>query len=230
MRTLVSQSFRQFILKMYPALQDRPEFRRFFQYLCFGTFFDQDTHQLVMPTRVIAEEFYQVPYNSHFKGADKLEEFRGLVLPGLRWSEYSHFGGRGYNGKARRILDLGFDAEMLSALQSEQLSPAQDQIDLVSGEPFPASRRSRQTVEATAQYQQQLATQPLNPTQQKILDYLGGLNAGHLFLRHLGKNEAAVQAALNDLPPPVQEMQRRILASVRQNPNLYYAPSPKGHP
>jgi hypothetical protein len=65
----------------------------------------------------------------------------------------------------------------------------------------------------------------LNGTQRKILDYLGSINAGHLFLRKLRENHKAIEVAINELGPEVRDIQYRILANVNHNPNVYYLPS-----
>src|ERR1035437_8640738 len=81
----VSPNFRQFVLAKYPSLSGNQPFARFFHYLCFGNFFAKDTHHLVIPTKRMAEEFFQQPYTTAFNGQAFLEDFRQQVLPDLRW-------------------------------------------------------------------------------------------------------------------------------------------------
>ena len=228
MRTATSKQFRQLILGKYPALQGSEPYRRFFCYLCFSGFFDAETHQLVIPTKTIAEEFYQQSYNVHFNGLAKLEEFRDAVLPNLKWTEHKAFSPSSFAGKARMITDLGLDAETLAALHDECLKPCKDQIDFVTGEPHGRKTLYQERAAETETYRQELAQFHVTPTARKILDYLAKVNSGHLFLRKIHENESAIKSAIALLDPPVQEIQYRILRSVEHNPNIYYCPSAEG--
>ncbi len=228
MQPYVSRQFRQFILNKYPVLKDNEPFIRFLNYLCFGNFFDKDTHHLVLPTTKMAEDFYQKPYDHHFNGKAVLEDFRDQVLPDLEWTTHTLNSPNSYKGKARQISNLGFDAEMQDALHWECLNPSKDQVDLITGEPHLRKDRYQKAKAETAQYERELAQLPLNATQSKILGYLRDLPYGHLFLRKFGENKDAVQVAIGKLAPEVQEIQYRILASASRNPRLYYAPSANG--
>jgi hypothetical protein len=228
MRTSVSSTFRSFVLNKYPALIGNDPWLRFFRHLCFGSFFDQETQQLVLPVKTIAEDFYQQPYQRSFNGKLKLEQFRDHVLPALAWSEHAFSVPNSYKGKARRITCLGFDTEMLEALRQECVAPSDSQVDFVSGRAHQRKDRYRKAAAATSEYQSALAQLSLNPTQRKILDYLGEINSGHLLLRKVRENEEAVRKTIESLPAEAQELQRRIFASVTQNPNVYYLPSERG--
>lgn len=225
MRPSVSPNFRQFVLNKYPALAENEPYLRFFQYLCFGDFSDRDTKQLVIPTRKMAEEFYQQDYTCHFNGLEVLTKFRDTVLPNLSWSGHEALSGSSWHGKARQITCNGFDAEMQAALQRECLSPSEDQVEFITGEPYRRADRYHHRDKAGAAYEAELAAFSLNPTQQKILDYLRGINAGHLFIRKLEDNREAIEKAIKALPPHVQKLQYRILGNVQHNPNIYYLPS-----
>jgi hypothetical protein len=228
MRTSVSKNFRQFVLNKYSALAENEPWLRFFRYLCFGSFFDDETNQLVLPVKTIAEDFFKQPYQRSFNGKRKLEEFRDAVLPGLEWSEHSYSPPNSFQGKARQISWLGFDAAMQEALRLECLTAPEDGIDFVTGKAHGRKDRYRQTQTATLEYRAQLKTLTLNPTQRKILNYLGNIHSGHLILRKLNDNQEAVQQAIEVLPSNLQDLQRRIVASVRENPNVYYLPSGRG--
>jgi hypothetical protein len=225
MRTSCSRNFQQFILNKYPSITDNIPFKRFFHYLCFGDFSDRDTKQLVIPTRKMAEEFYRQEYSCHFNGREVLEEFRDKVLPNLSWSGHEALSGRSWNGKARQITCNGFDAEMQDALRQECLSPSEDQVEFITGEPYHREDRYRDRAQDAAAYEAELAGFSLNPTQTKILDYLRQINAGHLFIRKLHDNRADIEEAVKGLPVQVQVIQHPILANVHHNPTLYYLPS-----
>lgn len=225
MKPSTSRNFRQFVLNKYPALAGNEPFLRFFQYLCFGDFSDRTTKRLVIPTKKMAEDFYQQKYTCHFKGLEALTSFRQAVLPDLAWSAHETLSGNSWNGKAREIICNGFDAEMVQALRQECLAPSEDQVHFVTGQPYHRKDRYDDQARATEAYEQDLAGIALNPTQRKIVDYLRQINAGHVFIRKLGENRDAIEEAIKGVPPTVQDIQYRILANVHHNPNVYYFPS-----
>jgi len=225
MRTIVSPIFRQFILNKYPALVGNTPYLRFFGYLCFSDFFDPDSNRLVIPTKTIAEHFYEQPYHPTFNGKEKLEQFRDQVLPGLTWTEHEPFSASSYRGKAREIVSLGFDEAMQEALRQECLSPQENRVDLLTGRAFQRKDRYHLTADATAAYQQEVDRSVLNDTQKSILDYLRRIKYGHLLLRKLTDNRAVIQQAIDSLPSHLQTIRYRILHQVRQNPTVYYLPS-----
>jgi len=221
----VSPSFRQFVLVKYPSLNGSEPFLRLFHYLCFGNFFDVSTKRLVIPTTTIAELVGRKPSDRHFNGQVALERLRGKVLPGLKWSKHEWQSANSYGGKAREILDPGFDAEMTAALHKEYLSASDDLVDFVTGQPYAPSSRYGERAAATAEHEKALARIPLNATQSKILGYLRDLPYGHLFIRKLAKNRERIRAAIETLPPEVRDVRWRIMASVHRNPTVYYQPS-----
>lgn len=225
MRASISRNFRQFILTKYPALSENEPFLRFFQYLCFGDFSDKTSKRLVIPTKKIAEEFYQEKYTCHFKGLDVLVSFREAVLPGLSWSGHEALSANSWGGKAREITCNGFDSEMQEALRQESLSPSEDQVHFITGEPYHRRDRYDAQQAETMAYEAELAAISLNPTQREILDYLRQINAGHLFVRKVHDNREVIEAAIKALKPEVQDIQYRILANLHHNPNVYYLPS-----
>lgn len=223
-----TRKFRELALAKYPILGGNEPYLRFFHYLCFSEFFDQQTHHLVLPTKTIAERFYGGAYNGKFNGRKVLEEFRDQVLPSLVWTDYQHGHGTPGKAKARTISDLGFDPEMMEALHREWLDVSEDRVNFVTGADYLREDRYRDARQATAEYKAEVAQLSLNATQAKVLDYLGRLHAGHLFLRKLGENKDAIEAAIGLLKPHVQVIRRRILPAIRRNPNVYYLPSGNG--
>jgi hypothetical protein len=228
MRTTVSSNFRTFVLNKYPALQGNQPYLRFFRYLCFGTFHDASSHRLVIPTKVMAKEIFEVSTNN-FIGKDALEKFKSEVLPGLTWTAPAPSATNGWKGKAREFVDLGFDEEMEAALKQELLSPSKDRVDFITGGTHEREDRYQQMAEETAAYEEALASCSLNETQAKVVNYLRRIKAGHLFLRKLDENQEAIVEAMGHLSPEVQTIRYRILGSARENPNVYYLPSSKGN-
>jgi hypothetical protein len=198
----------------------------------FPVFFDAEDNQLVIPTKTVSEQFYGQPYSHRFNGRDTLEKFRFQVLPRLAWTEPNYARGNGanpYKGKARQITNFGFDTEMQEALREECLDPSEDQVDFITGLAHRREDRYEKAAEETSLYETELSRHALSPTQTLILDYLRGINAGHLFLRKLRENQEAIQAAISALSPHLQTIRHRILANVQENPNVYYLPSEREH-
>lgn len=225
MRPSTSRNFRQFVLNKYPALEGNEPFLRFFLYLCFGDFSDKTSKRLVIPTKKMAEDFYRQEYTCRFNGLEVLCKFRDTVLPTLAWSGHEVLSANSWGGKAREVVCNGFDSAMQEALRQESLSPSEDQVHFITGEPYHRKDRYQDQAVETAVYEAELARTTLNPTQRKIVDYLGEIHAGHLFIRKLHDNREIIEASIKALKPEVQDIQYRILANVHHNPNVYYLPS-----
>jgi hypothetical protein len=225
MTTPVTPEFRNLILEKYPALRENSPYLRFFAHLCFSTFRDAESERLVVPTRMIAEEFYGQTYHPSFNGKAKLEALRDEVLPGLTWSEYDPQLLTGYKGKAREIVSTGFDDETQQALRAECLSSAERKVDLVTGRAFQRQDRYRRVKDAREAYENDLAAFSLNKTQKSVLEYLQGVNYGHLVLQKVNENAGAIEHAIGQLPPKLRDIQRRIIKAVYEDPTVYYLPS-----
>lgn len=223
----VTKNFRDFVLHKYPAIRGNEPYLRFFEHLCFSNFFDPESHRLVVPTKMIAEEFYGQSYHPSFNGKAKLEQLRDEVLPGLTWTEHDHLALTSYKGKAREIVSLGFDDQMQQALRQECLSSAEGKIDLITGRVYQRNDRYREANEAREEYERELARHSLNDTRRSILDYLRGLNYGHLLLRKVNENTAHIEDAIEQLSPQLQDIQRRIIKAVHDDPAVHYLPSAK---
>lgn len=229
MHTSASRKFRQFVLGKFPVLAGNEPFLRLFHYLCFSTFFDRETHQLVIPTSVMQGFFQKEDRHPFTSGQATLEKFRDEVLPDLKWASHEPLSPNSWKGKARQIIDLGFDQEMQDALRREWKDTSEDEVEFISGRDQTRGGRYQEAAKITAEYDAEMAQVSLNPTQSSILDYLRQLNAGHLILRKVRENHESIEKAIGTLKPHVQDMRYRILASVRLNPKVYYRPSARGH-
>ncbi len=223
-----SRHFREFALTKYPTLQNRPAFLRLFHYICFSSFFDSSTGCLVIPTRRLAEEIHGVPYTTKFNGKAALEEFRDSVLHGLTWTDHSSTSPHGWNGTARTICDFGFDEKMEAELRKEWSNRSDDLVDFVSGRDYLRADRYADRAKVRAAYDSEIASLGLNATQAQILEHLRQVDGPSLIYRKLAANDDAVSAATAMLPTHVADMQNRILAAVRRDPNVYYYPSSNG--
>lgn len=230
MHTISTRKFRHFVLGKYPALAGNEPFLRLFHYLCFSTFFDrEETHQLVIPTSVMQDFFHKAEGRSFTSGQATLEKFRHEVIPGLKWASHQPLSLNSWKGKARQIVDLGFDQEMQDALHQEWKGTSEDEADFITGCDHAKADRYQQRAMITAEYDAEMVQVPLNTTQSSILGYLRQLNAGHLILRKVRENQDGIEQAIGTLKPKVQEIRYRILDAIRHNPRVYYRPSIRGY-
>lgn len=79
MRHSVSKNFRDFCLDKYPALRESKPLRSLFRCLCFSTFVDDDTQQLVIPFQFLHKEVAPEERERDFNAAALLEEMRKEV-------------------------------------------------------------------------------------------------------------------------------------------------------
>jgi len=135
---------------------------------------------------------------------------------------------------ARRILNDGFDAETRERRDAELvLRPDANRfvgmVDFDTGEGFRSHRRDKLTPEAWAKHRALLDVAALHPTQAKLVDYLDALDGGRLFLPRLLQNKDQIEAAIATIEKPkVVNIQRRILAAIQEQPQVFYRPSPGG--
>jgi hypothetical protein len=232
MKHSVSLGFRDFCLTKYPALRESKQLRSLFRCLCFSTFRDDDTSRLIIPFRFLRREVALEEREQDFNAGALLEEMREQVLPRLAWSNWSRTG-RGWQGRARRILDDGFDAETRERRDAEltlrfDANPFVGMVDFDTGEGFRNHRRDKITPAAWANHHALLEVAEINPTQRKIVDYLDGLDGSRLLLPRLVQNRERIEAAIAGLPEHVADIQRRILAAVQEQPQVFYRPSVEG--
>lgn len=232
MKYSVTIDFREFCLAKYPVLRGSKRLRALFRYLCFASFHDGDTLQLVAPFRVLHQEIAPDERERDFNATALLEELRDKALPLLAWTDWSRTG-RGWHGRARRILHDGFDAETRERRDAEltlrsDAAPFVGMVDFDTGERFRSYRRDRITPAAWADHRAALEVAAMNPTQRKIVDYLDGLDGSRLLLPRFALNRGPIEEEIAKLPEHVAHMQRRILAAVQEQPQVFYRPSAEG--
>ena len=154
------------------------------------------------------------------------------MLPRLAWTDWSRTG-RGWHGRARRIVDDGLDAETRQRRDAQlalrfDAPPFVGMVDFDTGEGFRSYRRDKIAAAAWADHRALLEGAAMNPTQRNIVDYLDGLDGSRLLIPRFTRNRALIEAEIAKLPEHVAHMQWRILAAVQEQPQVFYRPSVEG--
>jgi hypothetical protein len=98
-------------------------------------------------------------------------------------------------------------------------------VDFDTGEGFRNYRRDKITPAVWTNHEALLEVAAINPTQRKIVDHLDGLDGSRLLLPRFALNRGRIEEEVAKLPEHVAHMQRRILAAVQEQPQVFYRPS-----
>lgn len=225
MKKAVSIEFRDFCLNKYPALRDNESYREMFRYLCFATFFDEDTGLQCIPR----QELMRIcnTRKGTFSGKAFLEAFIRDVLPDLALTNYRSFNFHGWDRKCRQVANNGFDADMYDAFKKEVISEDVGEVFFVSGYAYTNDRIADVRKAKRLEHIQLAETFVLNPTQRKIYDYLDAIE-GDRFVRKLNQNIDDVNAVISTLHDASAYVQNRIVHSIREYSKIHYCPSRNG--
>jgi hypothetical protein len=233
MRQATTDHFRAYCINRFPALQEEfcacpdkehektadcpypPAYRAFFQYLCFSTFLDEDSGELVIPHATIVRIFGT--NDTAFASGVFLEQFRRDVLPAFTWRDEIP------GEKCRCVVSYGWDNAFLQALDQELDVRAPKETIFVSGKAWNDRAKAIARLTAVADHEERAQTLALNPTQQKIFDYMEAVN-GVQFVDKMIENAEAIQVVLGTLDPEVRKIQERILGSAKEVSKIHYYP------
>lgn len=229
MKMYVTESFRDFIMTNYPAVEKSLKYKKFLHYLCFSIFYDEDyKDQLVIPAKLIWELCIKQKQNEEYNKdkfvfIDFLEKFKTDVLPNLQWSRYGV-------GKSRRITDFGFDQNFNLMLDNElfNFDKIEKKVHFINGM-AKHKKTSYEYRECNLQkYEEVKKDFQLNETQNKIISYLEQVNCGKSFLTKFDKNRKLIMNAIDNITNiNSKRIQYRIINSVLDDPQVYYKPSEK---
>jgi len=233
MRQATSNHFRTYCLNRFPALQDQfcacpgkqhektadcpypAAYRGFFQYLCFSTFLDEYSGELVIPHATIVRMFGT--NDTSFASGVFLEHFRRDVLPAFAWRDEVP------GEKCRVVSAYGWDSAFVQALDHELDVRARKETIFVSGKVWNDRAKAEARYTAAADHEERAQTLVLNPTQRKIFDYMESVS-GVQFVDKMIENSEAIQAVLGTLEPEVRKIQERIVGSVTEVSKIHYYP------
>lgn len=231
MKKSVSLSFRQYCLCKYPALQTSEAYRRMFQWMCFGTFHDEDTEHLLIPASLLAEfeKKSAVKAAGNYAAYLFLESFKRDVLPKMMWRDAEAFIDGQWTGKCRSIIRDGMDAEMIGRLTDELATfDPPGAVFFVSGQSYYQTTKAKEIENQQLQFDHQIDDYPLNATQKLISDYLRTVPSKAFSLR-LSQNKKEILSAISQIENNESRAdQMRILHAIAENPNVNYLPSRRG--
>jgi hypothetical protein len=227
MKKTVSEKFYNYCMKKYPELKkkDNYAYREFFIYLCFSNFLDRDTKNLCIPSYVIANCVGKQAVISNdygnFKSGEFLENFKRDVLPDFQWVE-------AFNDwitkttQCRLVENKGFDDDMMKML-TEELAEDNKEMLFVSGKKWSNLAKLYIRSENKEEHLEKMANIIMNPTQQKIYDYMETIS-GIQFIRKFNENKGMVLSQIGLLDEETQRIQYRILATMKEDSVIHYYP------
>lgn len=234
MKRTVTANFRQHCLEKYPTLANDLRYLRFFNYLCFSSFYDKDDQKLLLNAKTIAEICKEVEsYNSrHFSAISFLKEFKENVIPSFEWTKEEPYIDGKWAGKARMVANNGIDPETWEMVQREikcfSGAPTEDLVFFETGEKYYQHTRRAAIVSTADQYQQAKQTYELNDAQTRIQSYMEKVNP-EVFSKKINANKDGIIAAVEAIPELHKRLiQYRILDSIKEDPAVYYRPSERG--
>lgn len=246
MKKCVSKEFLDYCDKKYPNMNERPDLRRMFMYLCFGTYVadknkDNRLKLDYFKLASIADRKHQAE-SRNFNALKFLNEFKALVLPQFDWTnwvapDFSSGDWDGYGGKCRVVSRTGLDAQDWEMVQKE--------LEFTGDTYYFDSGRKRHVGTVTAErhtqikdYLDEYKTFPLNDSQKKIIDSLYSVTKNSVAItQKVIENEKDILDAIANMQPKrtdkvtIEEKRSRqlkILAAIKENSRVFYRPTPLG--
>jgi hypothetical protein len=221
-RKTVTKSFHDLVYQTYPALADRPAYRRMMEFILFGTAIDEETKQLIISQEMLAAiEDKQAQLGSRHYCAERFLEAFGREVAPIRWSDWSK-----KEARARVLLDIDLTPEVRAAHRHEIENKewhGQDRIYFTSGKAF---TRKTQT-----KIREEDRTNALELLQQAgceearvLLDYLNHLPSNR-FQKMLSHIDEAVLESFKIDNELVRTRQMNILRAIVDQPLPLYRPT-----
>lgn len=245
MRKCTSEEFIKFCEAKYPGLVNRPDYRRMFMYLCFGTFLHVKTNKLAISYMTLAKFAgeKEAAKNKNFKAIEFLRNFKADVLPEFTWIEADefddgygecHFDGTKY---CRSVDNDGLDAET-KAMAAKEVGNTGKKYYFDNGKLFSRANAAAEKKGVLAQYEKDMKSFNLNKTQQSIFDGLKEVSLnGRAYTQKLNDNLDKIETAIEKLVSNADDkisledkkiQQRKIIDCIREDPRVFYAPSALG--
>lgn len=208
-RITCSKQFRDWVLYLYPALEESPEYLAFMQHLLFTGWYSETTGRILIPADTIADcmgmsdQYKQGNCRGEYSTERFLERFKRDVLSEFQWTGY-HAG----KGLVREVKELGIVREVLVERDRELSTPAaelEERVYFLDGVRFSAKQ---QTLTRKAQEREKPAFGEVEPcsVSVKLMDYMNAVPS-KIFssvVRHMPQAYRYARAIEND--------QARILA------------------
>jgi len=221
----VSRFFRDTAWKFFPGLKKHPGYWTLFCYLLFGSWLDEESHQLLLCAEILSAIEPRDPDNSE---AEKfLIRFREDVLwpagADIRWDASQR-----KEKKCRQLRNPFLGHEFEEILRREHFGHWDDagRVYLLDGSTYNRSNARRF-------YREKKKAAGRLPTFCKdaefIRAYMNSLES-NLFTTTIKENfRSALKVTFNLPDGSVKDAQLRILAHIKGQPQSFYFPSAKGH-
>ena len=228
MKKAVSEKFLNYCDEHYPLLNTNIGYRKFFMYLCFGTFYSKDSGNLIIPHSMIGRfcgikiennnrEAYQYKL-SNFRSGVFLKDFIRDILPHFEYTEYSKYTDldageeiswdddikdKNKYGTCRQVSNKGLDNTLMQMVQ-EELEWNGKKYYFENGslvtKVFDRVNKAKDRKISLEEYEKDKEYFNLNPTQQMIMDHLDKVSmSGRAFTQKIKENEEYIKAAIQSL-------------------------------
>lgn len=240
MKKYTSKEFIDYCDNKYPALKENENYRKMFLHLCFSTYISYENYNLLIPYELLHNVAgknikYYNKANNKFVALRFLKDFKKDVLPDFEWTEAVMKKENTWEAEfhCRTVANRGFDEETRSKIK-EELNFEGQKYHFVTGLTYNRHSIAKDRREAMDQFETDYKLFNLNPTQQLIYDSIKGVShSGKAFLLKLTENEERINKAINNLKGTIIESkeeaierQSRIRESIREDPRIFYYPTP----
>ena len=225
-RLTVSREFRQLTEETFPAIKENISYRRLLHYLLFGCFFDRDHGRLIISQKVLADIEGKKGALGTYCGETLLKNFQSEVMTPATFQWTKWIGGK----KARQVKTFILPPEFEKAFHEERELPYSQKskkVDFCYGD-IDSPRKQQVERDASKAEAEALFYKADCVAAQEILRYLNNLPQ-NLFTSIVKENfDSAMLVAKGIENKRTRERNRRLLHSLRDQPQRFYAPSKGG--
>jgi hypothetical protein len=219
--SLVTEEFRNAIIRRYPSMFEKQSLINMLEYLLFSAFINHDTKRLLIPVSVLAE----IENKTRFI---KQKAYRGLPflyevqkhLPEFQWTESTI-------GHPREVINRGFDAEVERLIEQNTLfkrSRGVTKVFFRTGEVATKAKQYALRAKLDEKQKNDVSKMILLPQQKLIIDYLEAVDT-QTYTRLINKNIDNVLKEKEKIKYPQGKskgIQERILGHVQEFPKPHF--------
>lgn len=212
----VSRDFYHLLLKTYPALRNRADYRHLLGYIIYGSWTDIPSGELIIPGSLLSSmQGKSAAYDSkHYNGKVFLAEFSRDVFV-VEWRSHNLYAERIH---ARRIISTELDSRIQRAAMADlHMQPS---IWLGSGLKYDR-RKADSERKNTESAIQNSRVKPKCVEAERVLSYLNG-SPSTAFTSIFNKNFREAVNAIDELPFASRDREVRILRAIQCQPKPYY--------
>lgn len=246
MKKCVSEEFIKFCDDKFPGMKNNAGYRKFFMYLCFGTYTHEITGKLAISYLTLArfagkEESAK---NKNFKAYEFLQNFQADVLPEFTWLDPHQikdsedgYGECSWNSidPCRSVDCLGLDEETKNMIAKE-VGFTGAKYYFIDRKLFSRKNAAVEKKGTLASYENDAKCFNLNATQQSIYDGVKTVSLnGNAFTQKLNKNLDKINVAIDNMQTDVEDKisleekkakQHKVIDAIKEDPRVFYRPTP----